>query len=47
VRWADAVRLPNRIVHGYWSVDVDVLLSTARDDIPDLVEVVRALAGDR
>lgn len=45
VPWADPVRLRNRIVHGYWSVDLDVLISTARDDLPDLVRTLRELAG--
>lgn len=37
IPWADPVRLRNRIVHGYWSVDLDVLVSAARDDLPVLV----------
>jgi len=28
------VRLRNRIVHGYWSIDVDVLTAAAQDDLP-------------
>lgn len=44
--WADPVRLRNRIVHGYWSVEVDVLVSTARDDVPGLVEALRAIGSD-
>jgi uncharacterized protein with HEPN domain len=28
VPWRNPVRLRNRIVHGYWSVDVDVLYTT-------------------
>ena len=43
VAWADPVRLRNRIVHGYWSVDLDVPVSTARDDVPDLVAALRAM----
>ena len=34
VGWNDPVRLRNRIVHGYWSVDLEVLVATARDDLP-------------
>jgi len=30
----DPVRLRNRIVRGYWSVDLDVLVATARGDLP-------------
>lgn len=37
VPWSDPVRLRNRIVHGYWSADLDVLVSTATDDLPGLL----------
>jgi uncharacterized protein with HEPN domain len=38
VPWRRAAGMRNRIVHGYWSTDVDVLVSTARDVIPALVD---------
>ena len=41
VNWRAPVRLRNRIVHGYWSVDVDVLTATARDDLPAFLAVFR------
>ena len=34
IPWTDASRIRNRIVHGYWSVDFEVLIATARDDLP-------------
>jgi uncharacterized protein with HEPN domain len=37
VPWRRAAGLRNRIVHGYWSADIDVLVSTAHDVIPDLL----------
>ncbi|MEO6629085.1 MAG: HepT-like ribonuclease domain-containing protein [Aquihabitans sp.] len=40
--WGDPVRLRKRIVHGYWSVEADVLLSTARDDVPVLRSELRS-----
>ncbi len=43
VAWDDAVRVRNRIVHGYWSIDFDVLVSTAREDIPVLLVGVRTI----
>lgn len=45
VSWSDPVRLRNRIVHGYWSVEFDVLLSTARGDIPGLRAELQSLVG--
>ena len=41
IAWAAPVRMPNRIVHGYWSIDLDVLLTTATDDLPGFAEGVR------
>ncbi|MBX3313814.1 MAG: DUF86 domain-containing protein [Actinobacteria bacterium] len=42
VPWSDPVRLRNRIVHGYWSVDLDVLLATAHNDLPAMLLSIRA-----
>jgi uncharacterized protein with HEPN domain len=41
--WADASRTRNRIVHGYWSVDFEVLAAIARDDLPSFLVGVRSL----
>jgi len=43
VPWGDPVRMRNRIVHGYWSADLDVLVTTARQDLPDFLAAVRAI----
>lgn len=45
VPWSQPVRLRNRIVHGYWSVDLDVIHSVALLDLPGFVEQVRAIAS--
>lgn len=42
--WRDPVRLRNRIVHGYWSVDLDVVISAARHDVPVLLHELRIVA---
>ncbi len=34
VQWRQPTRLRNRVVHGYWSVDVDVLHTTATAQLP-------------
>lgn len=41
--WADASRTRNRIVHGYWSVDFEVLGAIARDDLPSFLDGARSL----
>lgn len=43
VSWSDPVRMRNRIVHGYWSVDLDLLVATARDDLPAFLEQLRTI----
>jgi len=43
VGWAYPIRMRNRIVHAYWSADIDVLLATATDDLPGFVERVRTV----
>jgi len=37
VPWSHPVRLRNRLVHGYWSLDLDVLHSVATGDLPGFV----------
>lgn len=41
VEWQRPVQLRNRIVHGYWSIDLEILLSTAREDLPTFARAVR------
>lgn len=43
VDWARPTQLRNRIVHGYWSVDMDILLTTAELDLPDYVTRLEAI----
>lgn len=37
VAWKGATRMRNRIVHGYWDIDVETLLATAADDLPAMM----------
>lgn len=41
--WANMRLMRNRLVHGYFDLDLDILWQTARDDAPDLLARVRAL----
>lgn len=48
IAWRQPARLRNRIVHGYWSIDLDVVHATAQEQLPsfsaDLRRVLAALA---
>lgn len=50
VAWQQPARLRNRIVHGYWSIDLDVLHTTASQQLPafadDLRRALAALVAD-
>ena len=46
VSWQQPQRLRNRIVHGYWSVDLALLQTTVRRDLPALVERLRTVEAD-
>ena len=43
VDWARPSQLRNRIVHGYWSVDLAILHATATDDLPGYVAQLTAV----
>ena len=49
VNWARPAQLRHRIVCGYWSMDMDVLITTAELDLPSFVErledVLREIDG--
>ena len=42
IEWQLPQRLRNRIVHGYWSVDVELLHTTATDLLPPFIDQLRA-----
>jgi uncharacterized protein with HEPN domain len=48
IPWQQPARLRNRIVHGYWSIDLEVLHTTALTQLPtftaDLHKVLAALS---
>jgi uncharacterized protein with HEPN domain len=41
VPWAQPARLRNRVIHGYWSIDLEILHTTARDLLPEFVRQLR------
>lgn len=46
IPWRAATRLRNRIVHGYWDIDVETLVATAVDDLPGMIaELERAITA--
>ena len=46
VPWRQVVGMRNRLVHGYNSVDLDVLWDTIEDDLPPLVAELEKILGE-
>ena len=43
VEWARPSQLRNRVIHGYWSIDLEILHTTATDLLPAFVAQLRAV----
>jgi uncharacterized protein with HEPN domain len=43
VTWKQPVRLRNRIVHGYWSIDIEILHTAAREQLPEFAADLRCV----
>jgi uncharacterized protein with HEPN domain len=43
VAWQQPMRLRNRIVHGYWSIDLEVLHTTATEQLSGFVNDLRSV----
>lgn len=43
IQWRAATRMRNRIVHGYWDLDVETLVATAADDLPRMIAQLEGL----
>lgn len=43
VQWQQPARLRNRVVHGYWSIDIEILHATATEQLPQFVDDLRAV----
>ena len=41
VAWRQPARLRNRIVHGYWSIDLDIVHTTAQEQLPGFAAGLR------
>lgn len=41
--WEQPTRLRNRIVHGYWSIDLEILHTAANEQLPDLADQLRGV----
>ena len=45
IPWRHVIGMRNRLIHGYASVDLDVLWDTIEVDLPTLVDVLEEILG--
>ena len=46
IPWPDVIATRNRLIHGYYSVDVQIVADTIRNDFPPMIrELTRSLSG--
>lgn len=46
VPWSDMYLMRNRVSHGYFAVDFEVVWKTIQNDLPELAEQVTVILGD-
>ncbi len=45
IPWPDIIGLRNRLIHGYDTVDLDILWDIVHDDMPPLIVQLRSIVG--
>ena len=46
IPWTSIKGMRNRIAHGYFEIDIDVVFDVLKNDIPPLLEVIRQMKND-
>ena len=46
VPWHEIIAMRNRLVHGYFAVDLDILWTVVHDDLPGLITTLEDLVKD-
>lgn len=46
VRWSDATRMRDRLIHRYHDINLDIVWATVEDDLPELILLLRTALAD-
>jgi uncharacterized protein with HEPN domain len=46
IPWSILISMRNRLIHAYFSINLDIVWSTSTEDIPTLIEELTRLLGD-
>ena len=44
--WADMIGMRNRLVHGYFDIDLSLLWATITEDLPELIRELDLVVGE-
>ncbi|MFH1263524.1 MAG: DUF86 domain-containing protein [Pseudomonadota bacterium] len=47
IPWANMVGARNRLIHGYFDVDIDIVWETVRSDLPALAKVLKTVFNQK
>ena len=47
IPWREVIGMRNRLIHGYDSVDLDVLWDTIENDLPPLIKELERILGNK
>jgi uncharacterized protein with HEPN domain len=43
IPWASIVAMRNRLIHGYFDINLDIVWATVTDDLPGLIELLETI----
>jgi len=46
IPWENVMGMRDRIAHGYFEIDIDVIFDALKNDIPPLLEVIQQMIAD-
>ena len=46
IPWENIMGMRNRIAHGYFEIDIDIVFDSLRNDIPPLLKVIKQMKND-
>ena len=46
IQWKRVMGMRDRIVHGYFNIDIDIVFDALKNDIPPLLEVLKQMKTD-
>lgn len=46
IPWKEIVGMRNRLIHGYFAADLEIVWRTVRERVPELIRQIEALLGE-